>query len=307
MFPILSLPADAGSRLARQFGAWRESDTPIVSRDAAASTAASAPRPGEDGGVGTYGAVAFGLAQDVAKGAAQGLIGLASDAGKGWVMIGDTLVHGGAHIDRIAAFDLRPWSYGTGPGQMAGLAGEMLSPAVAARAVQAGVAGARMAAPVLADEALHFLARQGLLLPVVEHGGRAASVRLFENQLPHRLAQELAEARALGVKPMRVGDPGFEALVNEGTIKFVVTESGELLIGPHTRHGVEISHAVLSRGKPVRAAGEAEVFIHDQTRIVTNLREHSGHFMNGANAEQNALAKSVANAAFSRAGLQVMD
>lgn len=307
MFPILSLPADAGSRLARQFGAWREPDMPTVSGDAAASTAATAPRRGEDGGSGTYGAVALGLAQDVAKGAAQGLIGLVSDAGKGWVMIGDTLVHGGAHIDRIAAFDLRPWSYGPGPRQVAGLAGEMLSPAVAARAVQAGVAGARMAAPVLADEALHFLARQGLLLPVVEHVGRAAGVRLFENQLPHRLAQELAEARALGVKPMRVGDPGFEVLVNEGTIKFVVTESGELLIGPHTRHGVEISHAVLSRGKPVRAAGEAQVMGLEGNYIVTLLHPHSGHFLNGASAKMNAVLQAEGYAAFKRAGVPNFD
>lgn len=298
MFPQLSLPAGAGSRLAHLLNAGPET---------AMQTNVVASRPNDTAQATTHGAVALGLAHDVAKGVTQGLIGLVSDVGKGWVMIGDTLIHGGAHVDRIAAFDLRPWSYGPGPGQVAGMAGEMLSPAAAVKSVQAGVAGARMLGPILADEAAYFLARQGLLLSVVERGGRVAGVRLFENQLPHRLAHELAEARALGVKPMRVDDPAFAAMANEGKVKFVVTESGELLIGPHTRHGVEISHAVLSRGSPVQAAGEAEVFIHGHTKIVTNLREHSGHFMNGASAAQNEAAKRVANAAFGQSGLQVVE
>jgi hypothetical protein len=41
----------------------------------------------------------------------------------------------------------------------------------------------------------------------------------------------------------------------------VVTESGELLVTPKFIKGTEISHAVLSGGKPVLAAGEAEVAV----------------------------------------------
>lgn len=256
-----------------------------------------------EGGTRFYGTVLPHLA----KGVAQGSIGLVSDAGKGWAMIGDTLITGGRHIDRLAGFELRPWAYEPGLGQAAGLAGEMLSPAAAARALQAGAAGARMAVPLLADEAHHFLARQGLLLHVVERGPAAQGTRLFDNQLPHRLAQELAEARALGVTPIRVGDAGFEKLVNEGTIKFVVTESGDLLVGPHSVHGVEISHAVLSNGKAVRVAGEAEVMGHRGLYVATEIEPHSGHFMNGSSHAQNAASKALAQAAFQRAGVQVME
>jgi hypothetical protein len=295
MFPNLSLPADAGVRMAHQLAAWRgEPDPPD-----------EAPAPASPGGLLGDGGMALDLATDVAKGAAQGLIGLVSDAGKGWLMIGDMLVHGGANIHRIDAFDLRPWSYGTGAGQVAGAIGEMLSPAVAARAVQAGAVAARMLGPAVADEMMHFLVRQGLLLPVVEHMPRPG-LRLFENQLPQQLSQELAAAKAVGVTPMRVGDPGFEAMAIEGTVKFVVTEAGELLCAPHTRYGVEISHAVLSGGRPVRAAGQVELFIHGEHRMASYLKEHSGHYMNGANAEQNAHVRMVAEEAFMQAGFEVM-
>lgn len=101
---------------------------------------------------------------------------------------------------------------------------------------------------------------------------------VFSNKLPEQLDAELATAARVGVKPMRAGADGFDDLLNEGTIKWVVTESGELMVGPHTRQGIEISHAVLSNGAPVKAAGQANIASSGGQRFGLELTNHSGHF-----------------------------
>lgn len=100
----------------------------------------------------------------------------------------------------------------------------------------------------------------------------------FANQLPGRLADELADAARVGAKPLRFADEGFEAAVNSGTIKFVVTESGEVLISPHTVNGVEIAHSVLSNGQAVRAAGQADIAGSAGKFFGIGITNHSGHF-----------------------------
>jgi hypothetical protein len=101
----------------------------------------------------------------------------------------------------------------------------------------------------------------------------------FPNQLPGRLPQELADAARVGAKPIPAGGAGFDAALNEGTIKWVVTESGELLVTPHTVNGLEISHAVLSNGRPVLAAGQADIASAGGIYTGIGISEHSGHFM----------------------------
>jgi hypothetical protein len=101
---------------------------------------------------------------------------------------------------------------------------------------------------------------------------------LYRNQLPERLADEVEAARQVGVRPVRAGGPGFNATINQGKVKFVLTESGELFVGPHTAHGVEISHAVLSGGRPVLAAGEADIAAAGGRYVGITLTPHSGHF-----------------------------
>ncbi len=116
----------------------------------------------------------------------------------------------------------------------------------------------------------------------------------FLNQLPERLAGELADAAKVGVKPIRFGDPAFNEAVNGGTIKYIVTESGEVLITPHTVTGVEISHAVLSNGQNVVAAGEAEIAAAGSKYVGIDLNYQSGHFMRTAEnlqAAREAFAK----------------
>lgn len=65
-------------------------------------------------------------------------------------------------------------------------------------------------------------------------------------------------------------------------MKWVVTEAGELIISPHTVRGVEISHAVLSGGRSVLAAGHAEIAAGGGKLVGLSINANSGHFGAGA-------------------------
>ena len=107
----------------------------------------------------------------------------------------------------------------------------------------------------------------------------ATPPRLFPNLQPADLAAELAEAARLGATPLKFADEGFEAVVNSGKIKFIVNEFGEVVIIPHTVNTIEISHAVLSRGRPVLAAGEADIAGSAGNFVGVLIDNRSGHFM----------------------------
>ena len=85
-------------------------------------------------------------------------------------------------------------------------------------------------------------------------------------------------------------------MINQGTIKFVVTQEGRLLVSPHTVNGVEISHAVLSGGRPVLAAGQAEIAGAQGAYVGIGISRHSGRFM----PAESSLA--IAKEAFARIG-----
>lgn len=103
---------------------------------------------------------------------------------------------------------------------------------------------------------------------------------------------------------MSVDDPGFDDLVNQGTIKYVVTESGDVVVGPYSVDGTEISHAVLSGGDPVLAAGEAEIAGNSGDGYIgISLNPNSGHFMAGNTSAQNAVVMQVANNTFRYYGI----
>jgi hypothetical protein len=78
---------------------------------------------------------------------------------------------------------------------------------------------------------------------------------------PEKLQEELATAQSLDVHPMHVDDPDLEDFANAGEIKWVVTQSGDLLVVPHTVGEKEIAHSVLTDGKPVLAAGVANIAV----------------------------------------------
>jgi RHS repeat-associated protein len=147
----------------------------------------------------------------------------------------------------------------------------------------------------------------GLHPPKNEDGDDASKKgpdqELLPNQLPERLPQELADAAALGVKPLRPGDPGFEDMVNSGPVKWVVSADGELLVIPHTVDGQEIPHTVASGGQPVQAAGEANIASAGGKAVGLDIDPHSGHYLNGATPERSAAAEQRGRDAFGQHGI----
>ncbi|WP_146210247.1 hypothetical protein [Vitiosangium sp. GDMCC 1.1324] len=127
--------------------------------------------------------------------------------------------------------------------------------------------------------------------------------RLLKNQLPDDLSWELDLARRLGVRPVGVDSPEFLDYANQGTIKWVVTQEGELKIIPHTWRALEISHAVASGGQPVLAAGEAQIAIHGSTRFGIAITPNSGHFLKGASRAVSANALEIGRQAFAKFGI----
>ncbi len=113
-----------------------------------------------------------------------------------------------------------------------------------------------------------------------------APTKLYHNQVPADLPIELNSAENLGVKPVKPGEPGFDQIVNEGTIKWVVTPEGELYIIPHTVKGVEIYHTVINGGGPVIAAGEAEIAGADGVYVLIDINNYSGHYKPDAGSEE---------------------
>jgi hypothetical protein len=102
------------------------------------------------------------------------------------------------------------------------------------------------------------------------------------NQLPELLAGETEAATSVGAAPISASAENLAALANEGTLKWVVTEGGELVVGPHTVEGVEISHAFLSGGGNVLGAGHAEIAAGGGRLVGLSINAASGHFGMGA-------------------------
>ncbi len=107
--------------------------------------------------------------------------------------------------------------------------------------------------------------------------------QLFYNKYPNRLAIELAEAKRYGVRPKQLNskadlDETFIELVNSELIKWVVTESEQLIIIARWYDTVEIAHTVMTEGKPVLAAGQAEINCAEGIIYATVINNHSGHY-----------------------------
>ncbi len=107
----------------------------------------------------------------------------------------------------------------------------------------------------------------------------AGTWKVFENTLAEQLEDELASAKELGVRPLHVDDPGFGKVANEdGKLNWVVTEDGDLLFSPQYVKGEAIAHTVLTNGRPVVAAGEAEIEVYGNERLCTEITNTSGHY-----------------------------
>ena len=131
--------------------------------------------------------------------------------------------------------------------------------------------------------------------------GRGSTTRfIYPNLLPETLSEEVAIATNLGVKPFAVKSSEFAKVVREGeTLKWVVSEKGELLLVPKIVNGREISHAVISDGKSVVAAGEAQIAGGPGQYFLLEITNHSGHF------QPSSITTSIGRAALREAGVIV--
>lgn len=100
----------------------------------------------------------------------------------------------------------------------------------------------------------------------------------FYNQCSATLGDELQSADDLGIRPMTVGETGFDDIINEGTVKWAVTTEGQILVIPKFSDSNEVYHTVITRGQPVLAAGEAEIAGSEGFYILLQISNHSGHF-----------------------------
>lgn len=127
-----------------------------------------------------------------------------------------------------------------------------------------------------------------------------ASAQTFTNNYPHALPRELEDARNVGfqrITPQNTTDATFQRTVNDGTIKWVVDQDGVLHISPKTVHGQEISHAALAGGRPVLAAGEANISARGGAVIGLELSNYSGHY------RPTAASIDIGTQAFGRLGI----
>ncbi len=103
--------------------------------------------------------------------------------------------------------------------------------------------------------------------------------QIFVNQLSEFLQEELATARKFKIKPISiVNTKDFDAIINEGTVKWAITTEGELVFIPKNVGTYELKHSVLTSGKPVVAAGEAEIAGTAGEYYVLEINNQSGHF-----------------------------
>lgn len=132
---------------------------------------------------------------------------------------------------------------------------------------------------------------------LVHNSGPGCGV--FPNSMPRTLERELAQADGLGVTPSSAGSAGFDSAVSSGTVKWAVREDGSLVVIPKFVNGQEISHSVLTRGAPVRAAGEADIAGSSGDGFFgLDINNHSGHFLPSSESLQ------VGRAAFAAVGVQ---
>nr|WP_052477899.1 hypothetical protein [Kibdelosporangium sp. MJ126-NF4]CEL14849.1 Phage tail fiber protein [Kibdelosporangium sp. MJ126-NF4]CTQ96520.1 Phage tail fiber protein [Kibdelosporangium sp. MJ126-NF4] len=114
------------------------------------------------------------------------------------------------------------------------------------------------------------------------HGVSASGsiCELLSNKFPGDLVAELATAKRLGVSPIRLGTPEFDALVQSGEkMKWAVLRDGSVRVIPKVKHGEEIKHPVLSGGDDVRSAGECEIAgSADAGYFGLNIDLESGHY-----------------------------
>jgi hypothetical protein len=98
---------------------------------------------------------------------------------------------------------------------------------------------------------------------------------LYENRDAHNLAEEQSDARAANIKPFSITDERQlrRAADDATTLKWVLLEDGRISLGP-----TDTTHAVISGGRAVAAAGEVAIASFGRTLVAVDFRNTSGHY-----------------------------
>ncbi|MEG4026384.1 hypothetical protein [Microcoleus sp. S13C4] len=94
----------------------------------------------------------------------------------------------------------------------------------------------------------------------------------FSNQSPGTLDDELRSAEQLGIRPIKVGEAGFDDIINKGTVKWAITTELELVvISKFLDVKNEIYHAEIrelrqlkNRLKVIAALADSDKYVLDE-------------------------------------------
>ncbi|MFK3983490.1 polymorphic toxin-type HINT domain-containing protein [Micromonospora sp. NPDC050397] len=124
----------------------------------------------------------------------------------------------------------------------------------------------------------------------------------FPNKEDQMLKTELAEAAEAGVKPVGVGEAGFDEVISAGNVKWAMALDGTIRVIPRSVRGFgEMSHAIIFRGADVLAAGEARIRKSGDGYVGDFINNHSGHY------KPCACSREVAREAFAELGIVFPD
>lgn len=145
------------------------------------------------------------------------------------------------------------------------------------------------------DQAHTFFVGDGRWL-VHNSGGEC-----FFNQKSADLAEELGNAESLGATRYKIDSREFTRIFDEDTIKWAVTQDGELYVMPKYVDQQEIPHTILTNGEPALAAGEANLARFEKSFFGVDINRHSGHYM------PSAESLDIGIDAFGRYGITFLD
>ncbi len=97
----------------------------------------------------------------------------------------------------------------------------------------------------------------------------------FSNQQPEKLADEIAYAESIGVRPIGPNVPDFEKLVDSGVpLIWAIDKSGNLVFAPDT-----VNHSVLVKGESDLGAGEINLVPDGEGGyVILTINNQSGHY-----------------------------
>lgn len=104
-----------------------------------------------------------------------------------------------------------------------------------------------------------------------------AAYRRYINSMSHNYDSEVRIAHQAGCTWGTAPGEDFMRIADEGDrLIYVVTEERELIIAAISP---SITHAVIATGLPVLAAGECDVAVYGEFKMVLDVSNKSGHYL----------------------------